>query len=174
MEKVNTAEKSKSPKKELKHKIEAALEQLMKEMVSGKEISKHLHKKIKKAGKLLAEGLTEEKQSEQKEPVKAAPKQPMPKAKKAAAKKAVVKKAPGKKAAKKEFGHQPCIIPAGFLLYYPWQISHLQTLINRFDRMCGCKPVFPCLNIFKLAVRRTFCSFLSYISYQTTLLWFHQ
>lgn len=101
MAKVNST--TKGNKKELKHKIEAALDKMMADMLEGKEISKHLHKKIKKAGKLLAEGLTEDKQPQEKEPVKkaakAAAKEALPK--KAVAKKAIVKKAAGKKAAKK-------------------------------------------------------------------------
>lgn len=101
---------AKFDKKEIRHIIEKAIELAIAGIAKGKEISKHLHKKIKKAGKLVAEGLPEEMdtlpQQEKKKTTapKAATKKvatKKPASKKVAARKIDPKKVVAKKAVKK-------------------------------------------------------------------------
>ena len=80
----------KTDKKAIRHEMENALTKTLTEMLNGGEVSKQLHKKIKKAAKLLVEGLLENTKSAAKPVKKSSPK-------KAAPKKAVPKKAVSKK-----------------------------------------------------------------------------
>jgi hypothetical protein len=80
----------KTDKKAIRQQVENALTANLTEMLNGREVSKQLHKKIKKAGKLLVEGLLENTKSAAKPAKKSSPK-------KAAPKKAVPKKAVSKK-----------------------------------------------------------------------------
>jgi len=80
----------KPDKKAIRQQVENVLTKTLTEMLNGGEVSKQLHKKIKKAGKLLVEGLLESTKSAAKPVKKSAPKKSSPK--KSAPKKAVSKK----------------------------------------------------------------------------------
>lgn len=92
MAKTNKTTAPKPDKKAIRQQVESLLEKTVTEMLNGNEIPKQLHKKIKKAGKLVVEGLVETSKSAAK------PKKP---AKKVAPKKTIPKKAIPKKAVSK-------------------------------------------------------------------------
>ena len=87
MAKIKETAASKPGKKVLRHEIENLVTNALSGILNGTTISKELHKKIKKAGKLLAEGISEIKRA----PVKTAK----------LSKKSVPKKGTSKKATKK-------------------------------------------------------------------------
>lgn len=92
---------AKFDKKATRHIIEKAIEQAIAGINMENDLSKQLHKKIKKAGKLVTEGLHENLQKTSQLAKKAvAPKKVA--AKKVVVKKAIVKKVAPKKAAAKK------------------------------------------------------------------------
>ena len=63
MAKIKETAASKPGKKVLRHEIENLVTNALSGILNGTTISKELHKKIKKAGKLLAEGISDMKKS---------------------------------------------------------------------------------------------------------------
>lgn len=95
MAKEKSTAPSKPGKKEMRHQIEEVLMKKAAEMINESAVSKQLHKKIKKAGKLIVDGILEA--------TKSASKAAKP-SKNAILKKSVTKKSPPKKAAPKKAG----------------------------------------------------------------------